>query len=229
MRILVLEHEPDAPPALLDDWARARAHELEVVAVPSLGTWPGPGDYGAVISLGSERSTHASPPPWVPRELELLRSAHASDVPVLGVCFGGQALAKALGGEVGRAANLHVEWCQINGLDRVIMPGPWFFWHEDRFTPPSDAQLLAHDPGQAIAFASRRSLGLQFHPEADEALVRSWLDGSEARLASRGIDLARLEEEIARFAPDARRRAFAQFDRIADWWARSGSRELAAR
>jgi GMP synthase-like glutamine amidotransferase len=222
MRILILEHEPETPGGLVEAWASARGHELDLAAVPKLERWPAPGEHDAVVSLGSDSSVHASPDPWIARELDFLAAAHAERVPVLGICFGGQALAKALGGEVRRAPRAEVSWREISSDGaELITPGPWFRWHSDRFTLPPGARLLAGSESQPDAFTLIRSLGLQFHPEVDAALAQRWIAGGRAQLAEHGIDTGGLLEEVARQAPGARERAFELLDRIAQWWALS--------
>lgn len=73
MRILVFEHDSDAPAALLVAWADSRDHELEVVAGRRPECWPAIDDFDAIVSLGSEQSAMQSDVPWVAREIELLR------------------------------------------------------------------------------------------------------------------------------------------------------------
>jgi GMP synthase-like glutamine amidotransferase len=222
MRILIIEHQPDArsPDTLLADWARERGHEIVIARVPELRGWPDPRDYDAVASLGSDASVHASPPGWVADELEFLRRAHEHDVPALGICFGGQSLAAALGGVVERAPDVEVGWFELaTGAPELITSGPWFWWHVDQFTLPPGAELLAGTETQTAAFVVGRSVGLQYHPEVDAELVNFWIDGGRAKLVSHGVDTEQLDREIAEFAPEARDRAFEQFDRIAaHWW-----------
>jgi GMP synthase-like glutamine amidotransferase len=213
MHILVLEHQPDAPAALFGEWALSRGHRVTVFRVAQVEAWPDPLDYDAIVALGSETSVQADPRSWVEAEMALLSTAHASDMPVLGICFGGQALAKALGGEVRRAAEPEIRWRAIDTTS-PILPGPWFFWHEDEFSLPPGARLLSGSARQTIAFASGRSLGLQFHPEADAKVIGTWIGGARAKLAHQGID----PDELIRHAPGAGARARAQFDRVADWW-----------
>lgn len=210
--------------ALLGDWARARGHVYETARVAEMTAWPGPHAYDAVISLGSGSSVHAEPHPWLASELRLLRTAHEHDVPILGICFGGQALAKALGGRVGRAPQAEVRWGTVDtAAPDLIMPGPWFLWHEDEFTAPDDVRLLAGTRRHTMAFASGRSLGIQFHPEVDAQLARAWIDGGRAKLAEHGIDVAAVQAQIERHSDRARDRAFEQFDRIEAWWSASSS------
>ncbi len=219
MRILILEQQADAPAQLFGEWAQARGHELHVAAVPQLDRFPPADEFEAVVSLGSECSVHSSPQEWIAREVEYLRDAHALGVPILGICFGAQALAKALGGEVDRAAHPEVSWRPIESCDAdVIPPGPWFRWHYDRFTAPARARVLARDGDEVDAFAVKRSVGVQFHPEADAGLARMWIADGHASLRSAGVDLDLLESQIASHGAGARGRAFDLFDRIESWW-----------
>ena len=222
MRILVLEHEADAPAGLLVDWGTDRAHELEVVAVRGLRAWPAPDEFDAIVSLGSEVSvldaSNASNA-WVAAELEFLAAAHARSLPVLGICFGGQMLSKALGGEVSRAPRAEVTWREIDSSTHDLIPaGPWAFWHEDRFTLPPGAELLAARGEEVDAFCGGASVGLQFHPEADGAIIQGWIDGARDKLASYGVDERALQREIGAQDPHARERAFDLFDRLAARW-----------
>lgn len=108
-------------------------------------------------------------------ELELLRGAVAADVPVLGLCFGGQALAAALGAKVERAPTAELGWREITTDDPALVPaGPWLEWHYDRFTTPPNAIELARTADAPQAFRLGPHLGVQFHPEATVEIVTDW-------------------------------------------------------
>jgi GMP synthase-like glutamine amidotransferase len=219
MRILVLEHEADTPAGLFDEWAAERGHELELLHVPALTEWPDITASDAIVSLGSDLSVERSPEPWIQAELEFLRAAHEADTPLLGICFGGQAVSKALGGEVSFAPALEVAWrrLEVSDGERPISPGPWFFWHEDQFTLPRGAQVLAGDHDRLDAFACGRSVGLQFHPEASATVIHGWITTSGDRLAEGAGE--RLDAESQSQGPSLRERAFELFDQIAARWA----------
>jgi GMP synthase-like glutamine amidotransferase len=219
VRILILEHQADAPACLLGEWAGARAHDVDLVVPQSLATWPEPGDADAIVSLGSEHSALDTERPWIREEIEFLAAAHSASVPLLGICFGGQALSAALGGTVSRAPQAEVTWRSIETQDPdLITAGPWPFWHEDRFSLPPGARLLAGTETEVAAFVDGASVGVQFHPESDAAVVRGWIDGGHDKLRAYGVDEAQFQSEIELNAPQAREYAFDLFDHIAAMW-----------
>jgi GMP synthase-like glutamine amidotransferase len=194
---LILQHGDDGPAGLLGDWLVERGIEHDTHA-----TWrePLPDDptaYAWIATLGSEH-TPGSPdaPAWVDAEIDFLRYALAADVPVLGLCFGGQALAVAAGGDVQRAEPKQIGWLEVASSDgELIPPGPWLHYHYDQLEPPEDATTIAHSPAGPAAFTLGRSLGLQFHPESTPAIAGEWarldpkLTAEEAeRLAAEGVE-----------------------------------------
>ncbi len=215
----MLEHEPDVPAALFEDWARERGHVLRTLTVPELRLWPDPRAFDVVVSLGSDASVHASPDWWIEREIDFLRSAHEAHVHVLGICFGGQALAKALGGEVSRAQRIQLEWAELETQDgELIPPGPWLRWHEDVFTVPPGGRELARAGGVPLAFVQGRSVGLQFHPEVDAELAGAWIESWQRKLLEHAVDDGTLRRQVQLAAPGAQARALDLFDRIARLW-----------
>jgi GMP synthase-like glutamine amidotransferase len=199
---------------VLGDWAARRGAQVEVLRPTELEAWPDPTRADAVVALGSDRSVHASTDPWIATELRFLRAAHDAGVPVLGICFGAQALAAALGATVSAAPAVEIGWIEVEGGDGY--GGRWFTWHEDEFTLPPGAQELARTASGPQAFAVGASVGLQFHPEVTPAIVDGWLDGDGAAVS----EPESLRDETARLAADARERAFALFDRISARWPR---------
>jgi GMP synthase-like glutamine amidotransferase len=196
------------------DWAAARGAEVDVLHAPVVSAWPDPRAASAVVALGSDRSVHASKDPWIAAQLTFLGEAHAAGVPVLGICFGGQALAAALGGTVRRAAETEIGWIDVEGEDGY--GGRWFTWHEDVFDLPPGARELARAVSGPQAFAVGASVGLQFHPEVTPAIVDDWLVGARDAVP----DPEPIRVETAGTAARARERAFALLDRIAARWPR---------
>jgi GMP synthase-like glutamine amidotransferase len=196
------------------EWAAARGAEVDLLHAPTVAAWPDPLGLSAVVALGSDRSVHASKDPWIAEQVAFLRAAHDAGVPVVGICFGGQALAAALGATVSRAPETEIGWIDVQGEDGF--GGRWFTWHEDVFDLPPGATELARAGSGVQAFAAGPSVGLQFHPEVTPAIVDDWLDGAPAAVADPGP----LRAETAETVAVARERAFALMDRIAARWPR---------
>lgn len=208
---LVLEHEPDAPAALLAQWAADRGVAIEVIAAGQ--PIPDPADRPFLVSLGSEASAFDDDVTWLARERSALHRALEHDVAVLGICFGAQHLARALGGGVALASRPEVGWLDIETLaPDVVPPGPWLQWHRDAFTVPPGAEPLAHSSVCAQAFRLGPHLGVQFHPEVTPAVVADWVAHYPASVKRAGTDAATVLDGSTRHAAGARARAWALFD-----------------
>jgi GMP synthase-like glutamine amidotransferase len=208
---LVLEHEPDAPAALLAEWAAQRGVAIEVV--PAGSPIPDPAGRPFLVSLGSERSAYDETVPWLAAERTALDRALEAGVPVLGICFGAQHLAKALGGTVGLAVRPEVGWLDIETLEpAVVPPGPWLQWHRDAFTLPPGAELLARSDVSPQAFRLGPHLGVQFHPEVTPGVVADWIDGDPGAVLRGGTTVAAVEAGGEQHTAGARIRAWALFD-----------------
>jgi GMP synthase-like glutamine amidotransferase len=215
---LVLEHEADAPAGLLAEWAAERGIALEVFAWHAAdgargGRDPDPSGRPFLVTLGSEASAFDDAVPWLARERAVLDRALALGVPVLGICFGGQHLARALGGAVGRASRPEVGWLEVETLAPDVVPGGAYLqWHQDAFTLPPGAQLLARSPVSAQAFRHGRHLGVQFHPEVTPAIAMGWATSYPESVQRAGTTVAAVREGGAAHAGQARLRAYALFD-----------------
>jgi GMP synthase-like glutamine amidotransferase len=102
---------------------------------------------------------------------------------VLGICFGAQALASALGGSVTRLATPEFAWIELQVSDAEQVPaGPWLALHDDTITLPPFARELARNEFGPQAFGIGPHLGVQFHPEVTPAILARWLADKGARV-----------------------------------------------
>jgi GMP synthase-like glutamine amidotransferase len=122
----------------------------------------------------------------------------SADVPILGLCFGGQMRARVLGAEVRRSEESEIGWLPVRSKDPDLVPeGPWFQWHFDVFGAPPGAEVIAESDLCPQAFVWGRSLGLQFHPEVTREIMDDWV--GYRRAGRDGVDPdALLEETPAR-------------------------------
>lgn len=215
---LILSHSENGTPWRLGEWARERSipfvvhHSWE--SPPELD----PSAYRFIAPLGAAPSVNDTEPSWIPAELAFLRRAVQCGTPVLGLCWGGQALSVVLGGTVGPAPAPEKGWLAIDSHDPEIPAGPWGHYHSETFTVPDGAIELARTAVGPSAFRIGPHLGLQFHPEATPEVMAVW-----AREDPKQSDASRaaLDAQGARFSEAARPLAFALFDA---WWARISAR-----
>src|SRR3984885_5181703 len=150
-------------------------------------TFPSAAEYDAVAFFGAIWSVYdAATIPWIGDEIAYAQSLISLGVPTLGICFGGQMLATAVGGSVSLAPVPEIGWISLStSAPELIEAGPWFSWHFDRFTLPAGVDMLARTPLANQAFTVGRALGMQFHPEVNTEVLEAWLatDG-EAQLVT---------------------------------------------
>jgi GMP synthase (glutamine-hydrolysing) len=143
---------------------------------------PADADFDRVIVLGGAMGAYEEDRhPWLAEEKRWLRRLVEARVPVLGICLGSQLLADALGGKAYRAerAEAAVVPLQLTTAGRAdpVLPtaeGLVVSLHHDTFELPAEAVLLAESDRFPQAFRMGSALGLQFHPDADLALLEVW-------------------------------------------------------
>jgi len=200
MRVLFVHQNHSSPPGLVGDAFTSLGYDVsEFTVVPReryhspdvTATFPDPLGYDAIVAFGAAWAVYdeATIGTWIHDEIAFTRRAIAGGVPVLGICFGGQMLATAIGGSVTRAPEAEIGWTTLGtSAPDLIDPGPWFQWHVDRFEVPRGVRVLARTKHASQAFVSGRSLGLQFHPELTPAVLQTWLEDG-GKLTDQGIDV----------------------------------------
>ena len=208
MRVLVIRHHDIDSAGFIADAFEARGGELSVHLFPDDGPLPALAGADQVVVLGAVSSVN-DPDPWITAELDWLRAVDQADVPVLGICFGAQALCAALGGRVEAMGFTEIGWRMVESADpELVPPGPWLEFHNDRCLPPPAATVLARNDVAVQAFRLGRHLAVQFHPEVDGPQLKRWLDAhTDAGAASLGIDPDQFLADTIREEPAARERA----------------------
>ncbi len=170
-------------------------------------------DISGIVSLGGrESATAVDSSPFLTAEVELLRAALASELPILGMCLGAQLLAVAAGGKVSRMEEMYVGWPELSLLpaaaeDPVFggLPDglPVLKWHEDMIeVPPGSTVLGVAAPGAALFRVGTAAWGSQMHLEVTPPML---LDGWLAE--PRGVaEIEAAGYDIAAFRGDSRRR-----------------------
>ncbi|GGL29797.1 hypothetical protein GCM10009037_11920 [Halarchaeum grantii] len=131
-------------------------------------------DFDAVVVTGSRASVYWDEEEWIAPTREWVASAHERGLPILGVCFGHQLVAAALGGTVEGMDEYEIGYREVthDGSDRLFdgvdSEFTVFTTHSDAVTElPPNAELLAENDYGIHAFRRGNAYGVQFHPEYD--------------------------------------------------------------
>lgn len=191
------------------------------------GALPRLDEVAGLISFGGDQSVTAlERQPALAAEVRLLATAVERELPVLGVCLGGQLLARALGAAVRPMPRRMLGWYEAERLedsegDPVFGALPRrlsaLHWNEDVFELPAGAVELLSRPGPGVeAFrAGASAWGIQFHPEVDAALFEHWCRGYPEQLAEADISAGEARAAQVRHMPAQETLAAALFGAFA--------------
>jgi GMP synthase (glutamine-hydrolysing) len=170
-----LTRELDAPDVTVTTYA---ASEGMVPPAAAGDTWC----YDGVVISGSQTSVYDDES-WIHELTAWARGVHRADVPVLGICWGHQFLAQALGGRVVDMGAYELGYRTVErvGDDPLFAGVPASFTafetHSDRVAElPSGAVELARNDNGLQAFRLGSTYGVQFHPEYDRETAEWVID-----------------------------------------------------
>ena len=188
LSVLVFQHEADDGPGYLGEALLRRAARLDIIRLDEGEAIPDISAYDMLLVMGGVMNVYQEDKyPWLVEETRAIRRAVEADKAVLGVCLGGQLLARALGAQVRLGTATEIGLTSITLTDAGASD-PLFEglpqmeaveWHDDTFDIPTGAIPLARSErcaNQAFRFGGR-AYGLQFHPEVSPMMLAEWIKG----------------------------------------------------
>jgi GMP synthase-like glutamine amidotransferase len=218
MKLAILEtgRPPGDLPARFGDYpamfARMLGPDFDIETFDvTAGKLPDGGDHDACLITGSPAGVY-DPLPWIPDLFSFIRAGR--DRKMVGICFGHQAMAEALGGKVEKSDK---GWGIGLHRYRVACHEPWMdsaaviavpVSHQDQVVvqPPHTDVVASSDftPYAGLAWTDRPAISFQFHPEFEPAYAKALIDARRGQLPAPDEAAASLDQ------PNDR-------SRIADW------------
>jgi len=195
-QILLILQQPTSETGQVGQLLQAQGCSLDI-RCPSIGNPLPPTleEHEGAVIFGGPMSANDDQLPFIRAELDWIPIALASGKPFLGICLGGQLLARALGATVAP----HPEAITEIGYTPVV-PTPagqtefssslhFYHWNQEGFELPAGAVLLASGkqfPHQAFRYGEH-AYGLQFHPEITEVMIERWTTSGADQLQVPGV------------------------------------------
>ena len=226
--IRIFRHEDWIEPGRVAEYLDARGIPWELVAIDRDDPIPQRlDDVSGLVFLGGTMSVNDDHS-WLAEELQLIRSAAAQGMPILGHCMGSQLIALALGGTVAPMAAKEIGWHRVRRLENPVARD-WLgavpesveilIWHHEAFTlPPGAAPLYSSEHCAEQAYAIGNTVATVAHPEVTAQMLEAWLRiyGYDIEPVSASIQgIERIRERLAERCA-AMHRLFT--DRLYDAW-----------
>ncbi len=208
--VAIFRHYPTEGPGFLGEYLTEQ--QIPWTLIPLDEGTAVPNDlnlFSGLVFMGGPMSVNDDLP-WIPPVLDLIREAVHHRVPVLGHCLGSQLMSRALGGTVSQNPQKEIGWGPVfltanEAARRWFGPRPSFqvfHWHGETWSLPKNATLLARSPlCQHQAFSLGPHLGMQFHIEMTEDLIRTWCENGQAEIAASPGEGVQPAEIILRQTP----------------------------
>jgi GMP synthase-like glutamine amidotransferase len=188
MKLHLLEHDSeDFSRTNISFWAAAKGYELNQTFVCNNEELPPVDSFDWLMVMGgSQNAWDDQGYSWLRQEKALVAEALAQGKMYLGICFGAQLLAEALGGKIFPNEHKEIGWHEVSlnrqgresFLFRNVPPSfVTFHWHSDHFSLPDSCTRLAFSPpteNQAFVCNEQPAVGLQFHPEYTRDMIRNY-------------------------------------------------------
>ncbi len=194
MKIHALYHVSFEGLGCIENWISEKNHILSTTNFYNNETLPDISEFDFLIIMGGPMSVSEEDKyPWLKEEKKFIRKAINNKKVVLGICLGAQLIAESLDAKVTRNEYKEIGWFPINFINEEskksllnVIPENQkvMHWHSDTFPIPNGAEHILKSEGcrnQAFIF-NQRVIGLQFHLEFTERLVKALIRKSRKGL-----------------------------------------------
>jgi GMP synthase-like glutamine amidotransferase len=188
VKIKILQHGRLDGTANICCWLKNKGHEFSITHLYKGDKLQHGEEFDFLIALGGPMNVDQEDKyPWLKEEKIYIRQAIDDGKKILGICLGGQLIARATGHPVKKNPHMEIGWHKIEIIEKNPFTQHWpkdptfFHWHEDTFEVPQGAKLIARSTAcerQAYILGDN-IVGTQFHPEVNYDWIKDCLEGEE--------------------------------------------------
>ena len=186
--IAIFRHTKTEGPGYFATFLDSRSIPWQLIAIDRGEAVPADVEsFSGLCLMGGPMSVN-DPLPWIDDLCELIRSADAKGIPVIGHCLGGQLMSKAFGGQITSSPVKEIGWGKAHVEDNAEAGrwfGDWlvesggqadvFQWHGETFSiPPGAQRLLVNDFCSNQMFCRGPNLAMQCHVEMTPEIISEW-------------------------------------------------------
>lgn len=215
MKTLILCHKSQKDAGAFEAMLHDRGAEVEVRLAYDEGVANvDPRAHDLTIFMGGPMGAYQGDLfPYLNDEVKYLEKRLEAEKPYLGICLGGQLMARAMGaenypGKSGKEIGWHAIDVNEEGMKTPVKhldasQTPMMQWHGDTFDLPKEATRLASSDlykNQAFSYGDK-ALGFQCHPEVTHTNIELWLALGQSELQQVGLNVELLREQTLQNLP----------------------------
>lgn len=214
MYVFIFQHLEEEPPGIITQILEEKEVKFQIIHLYKDEELPSfEGCRALVVMGGSMGVNEVEKYPFLAKEISFIKGIIDAGKPCLGICLGSQLIAGALGARIYPGTVKEIGWYKIkltstglkDPLFRDFRKTTVFQWHSDAFDLPEKAMHLASSedfPNQAFRYGES-TYALQFHPEATQEMISTWVRTGEDEILSLGNKSLpeKILKEISLFLP----------------------------
>lgn len=214
MYVFIFQHLEEEPPGIITQILEEKGAKFQIIHLYKDEELPSfEGCRALVVMGGSMGVNEVEKYPFLAKEISFIKGIIDAGRPCLGICLGSQLIAGALGARIYPGTVKEIGWYKIkltsaglkDPLFRDFRKTTVFQWHSDAFDLPEKAMHLASSedfPNQAFRYGES-TYALQFHPEATQEMISTWVRTGEDEILSLGNKSLpeKILKEISLFLP----------------------------
>lgn len=223
-KVLAIRHVKIEHLGLIEKYLKDRNFFIDYIDTAEGQTLKDPiENYNFVVVLGGYMGAYEEDLyPFLSYEFKIMEETLKKDIPLLGICLGSQMLAKVLGERVYKGKKgKEIGFFDIEKVSDNILFSNFpkvfkaFQWHGDTFELPKGAdRIFKNENYENQGFIYKNAVGLQFHIEVDENMVKEWIEKYKDEILEEKLNPNKIISDAKIYIPQLKELLYKFLDRF---------------